>query len=82
MERSLGRKLVVFTDKPGMQFYTGNFLNGTLSAPGGGTFAKRSGFCFETQHYPDSPNQPQFPSTTLEPRDKYSTQTTYKFSVE
>lgn len=77
-----GRMMEVLTDQPGMQFYTGNFLNGTLSAPGGGTFAKRSGFCFETQHYPDSPNQPLFPSTTLEPSDKYSTQTTYKFSVE
>ncbi|TDS16783.1 aldose 1-epimerase [Maribacter caenipelagi] len=71
-----GRMMEVLTDQPGMQFYTGNFLNGTLSVPGGGTFAKRSRFCFKTQHYPDSPNQPQFPSTTLEPGEKYSTKTT------
>ncbi|WP_339651952.1 aldose epimerase family protein [uncultured Maribacter sp.] len=77
-----GRTLEVLTDEPGIQFYTGNFLDGTLPAPNGGTFAKRSGFCLETQHYPDSPNQPKFPSVTLEPGDKYSTKTTFKFSTK
>ncbi len=77
-----GRTLEVLTDQPGMQFYTGNFLDGTLARPNGGTYAKRSGFCFETQHFPDSPNQPKFPSVTLEPGDKYSTKTTFKFSTK
>ncbi|MGB3144274.1 MAG: aldose epimerase family protein [Maribacter sp.] len=77
-----GRNLEVLTDEPGIQFYTGNFLDGTLPAPNGGTYAQRSGFCLETQHYPDSPNQPEFPSTTLEPGDTYSTKTTFKFSTK
>ena len=77
-----GRTLEVLTDEPGIQFYTGNFLDGTLPAPNGGTYIKRSGFCLETQHYPDSPNQPKFPSVTLEPGDKYSTKTTFKFSTK
>ncbi|HZJ37375.1 MAG TPA: aldose epimerase family protein [Gillisia sp.] len=77
-----GRSLKVFTDQPGIQFYTGNFLDGTLPAPNGGTYAKRSGFCLETQHYPDSPNQLEFPSVTLEPGDTYSTETTFKFSTK
>ncbi|VXB88478.1 aldose epimerase family protein [Maribacter litoralis] len=76
-----GRTMEVLTDQPGMQFYTGNFLDGTLPTPNGGVFGKRSGFCFETQHYPDSPNQPQFPSTVLDPGEKYETKTTFKFSV-
>ncbi|WP_405398833.1 aldose epimerase family protein [Maribacter sp. Asnod2-G09] len=76
------RLMEVLTDQPGMQLYTGNFLDGTLPMPGGGTYAKRSGLCFETQHYPDSPNQPQFPSTTLEPGEKYITKTTFKFSTK
>ena len=77
-----GRNLEVLTDEPGIQFYTGNFLDGTLPAPNGGTYAQRSGFCLETQHYPDSPNQPEFPSVTLEPGDTYSTKTTFKFSTK
>ena len=77
-----GRTLEVLTDEPGIQFYTGNFLDGTLPAPNGGRYIKRSGFCLETQHYPDSPNQPKFPSVTLEPGDKYSTKTTFKFSTK
>lgn len=77
-----GRRLEVLTDEPGIQFYTGNFLDGTLPAPNGGTYAKRSGFCFETQHYPDSPNHPEFPSVTLEPGDSYTTKTTFKFSTK
>ncbi|WP_036152619.1 aldose epimerase family protein [Maribacter forsetii] len=77
-----GRVLEVLTDQPGMQFYTGNFLDGTLPAPNGGVFNKRSGFCFETQHFPDAPNQPKFPSTTLVPGEKYRTKTTFKFSTK
>jgi len=76
-----GRVMEVFTDQPGMQFYTGNFLDGTLPAPNNGVYAKRSGLCFETQHFPDSPNQPQFPDTTLEPGQKYETKTTFKFYI-
>ena len=77
-----GRSLEVLTDEPGIQFYTGNFLDGTLPAPNGGTYAKRSGFCLETQHYPDSPNQPKFPSVNLKPGEIYSTKTTFKFSTK
>ena len=77
-----GRNLEVSTDEPGMQFYTGNFLDGTLPAPNGGTYGKRSGFCLETQHYPDSPNQPEFPSVVLEPGDGYKTKTTFTFSIK
>lgn len=77
-----GRKLEVFSDQPGLQFYTGNFLDGTLPAKGGGTYGHRTGFCLETEHYPDSPNQPQFPSTVLRPGEKYETTTNFKFSIE
>lgn len=77
-----GRNLEVLTDEPGIQFYTGNFLDGTLPAPNGGTYAKRSGLCLETQHYPDSPNQPEFPSVTLTPGETYTTKTTFKFSTK
>ncbi len=77
-----GRLLEVFTDEPGIQFYTGNFLDGTLPQPGGGTYAKRTGFCLETQHFPDSPNQENFPSTVLEPGEKYTSKTSFKFSVK
>jgi len=69
-----GRLLEVYTDEPGMQFYTGNFLEGT--------FLNRAGFCFETQHYPDSPNQKNFPSTVLTPGVKFSSKTAFKFSVK
>ncbi len=78
-----GRKLEVFTNEPGMQFYTGNFLDGTLPLQyGEGNYERRSGFCFETQHYPDSPNQENFPSVILEPGETYSSKTSFKFSVE
>lgn len=77
-----GRQLEVLSDEPGVQFYTGNFLDGTLTAKGGGTYAQRTGFCLETQHYPDSPNQEQFPSVVLEPGDKYSTKTAFKFTTK
>lgn len=77
-----GRLMEVYTNEPGIQFYTGNFLDGTLPAKGGGTYEKRTGFCMETEHYPDSPNQKDFPSVILEPGEKYTSQTSYKFSVK
>ena len=76
-----GRFLEVFTTEPGMQLYTGNFLDGTLPAKGGGTYARRSGFCLETQHHPDSPNQPSFPSVVLEPGQTYRSETLFRFRV-
>lgn len=77
-----GRFMEVFTNEPGLQFYTGNFLDGTLPAKGGGFYEKRTGFCMETQHYPDSPNQEGFPSVVLKPGETYTSQTSYKFSVK
>ena len=77
-----GRLLEVFTDQPGIQFYSGNFLDGTLPMRNGGTYAHRTGFCLETQHYPDAPNQKDFPSTVLSPGENYKTKTTFKFSVK
>lgn len=77
-----GRFLEVFTDEPGIQFYTGNFLDGTLPSQQGGTYAKRTGLCLETQHYPDSPNQKDYPTTVLNPGETYSTKTTFKFSTK
>ena len=77
-----GRILEIYTDQPGIQFYTGNFLDGTLPMPNGGTYAFRTGFCLETQHYPDSPNQKNFPSVILNPGETYKTKTVFKFSVK
>jgi len=77
-----GRLLEIYTDEPGIQFYSGNFLDGTLPMPNGGTYARRTGFCLETQHYPDTPNQSDFPSVVLNPGDTYKTQTTFKFSTK
>jgi aldose 1-epimerase len=78
-----GRFLEVYTREPGMQFYTGNFLDGSLPQKGGkGTYGKRSGLCFETQHFPDSPNQEKFPSVVLEPEEVFSSKTLFKFSVK
>jgi aldose 1-epimerase len=74
-----GRFMEVLTTEPGMQFYTGNFLNG-LKGKDGHTYPKRSGLCLETQHYPDSPNRPEFPSTTLRPGETYESTTIYRFS--
>ena len=78
-----GRFLEVYTDEPGIQFYTGNFLDGSLPQRGSNnTYAKRTGFCLETQHYPDSPNQEEFPTTVLNPGETYNTTTTFKFLVK
>jgi aldose 1-epimerase len=76
-----GRTLDVLTTEPGVQFYTGNFLDGTLTGKGGTVYRRRTGFCLETQHFPDSPNQPAFPSTILEPGREYRTQTVFRFGV-
>nr|WP_315190591.1 aldose epimerase family protein [uncultured Flavobacterium sp.] len=81
-EATSGRLLEVYTDQPGIQFYSGNFLDGTLPMRNGGTYARRTGFCLETQHYPDSPNQKDFPTTVLNPGENYKTKTTFKFSVK
>jgi aldose 1-epimerase len=74
-----GRVLEVLTTEPGLQFYTGNFLDGTLQGKGK-TYTRRSAFCMETQHFPDSPNKPSFPSTVLKPGQAYRTTTVYRFS--
>ena len=75
-----GIKLEVFSDQPGVQFYTGNFLDGSLTSKNNSTYKKRNGFCLETQHFPDSPNQANFPSVILLPENNYKTETWYKFS--
>jgi aldose 1-epimerase len=80
-DSSSGRKLEVFTTEPGIQFYSGNFLDGTFVS-GGKPVKYRTALCLETQHYPDSPNKPNFPSTILKPGQKYHTVTKYKVSVE
>jgi aldose 1-epimerase len=77
-----GRVLEVLSTEPGLQFYTGNFLDGTITGKGGWTYAFRNGFCMEPQHYPDSPNQPQFPSTALFPGETYQNTIIYRFSVK
>jgi aldose 1-epimerase len=77
-----GRIMEMMTDQPGVQFYTGNFLNGSRIGYGGKPYTFRSGLCLETGHYPDSPNHPDFPSTILNPGDKFTTRTTYRFSVK
>ncbi len=81
-DASSGRTLEIHTTEPAIQFYSGNFLDGTLTSKNGGTYAQRSGFCLETQHYPDSPNQNNFPSTLLKPGEIYKSQTSFKFSVK
>ncbi|PYV05064.1 MAG: galactose-1-epimerase [Acidobacteria bacterium] len=77
-----GRVLEVYTTEPGVQFYTGNFLDGSIKGKGGQVYQRRYGFCLETQHFPDSPNKPDFPSTVLKPGEKYATTTIFKFSAK
>jgi aldose 1-epimerase len=78
-----GRLMEVFTTEPGVQFYSGNFLDGTLTnTKGGQKYVQHAALCLETQHFPDSPNQPTFPNTILKPGEKYSHTSTYKFSVK
>jgi aldose 1-epimerase len=78
---SSGRVLQVLTDQPGIQFYTGNFLNGTIKGKGGMPEERRSALCLETQHFPDSPNHPGFPSTELKAGQRYHTVTVFRFST-
>jgi len=79
---STGRFMEVFTDQPGVQFYCGNFLNGTLTGHGGKPYIYRSGLCLETGHYPDSPNHPDFPTTVINPGETFKSRTIYRFSVK
>ena len=81
-EPTSGRVMEVYTDQPGIQFYTGNFLNGSVKGKGGKPANLHAAFCFETQHFPDSPNKPSFPSAVLKPGDKYDTTTEFRFSVK
>ena len=74
-----GRLMEILTDQPGLQFYSGNFLNGTIKGKGGVVYQHRTGLCLEAQCYPDSPNKPQFPSATLKPGETYHQTTIYKF---
>ncbi len=76
-----GRTMEVYTTQPGLQFYTGNFLDGTFRNHGGNPITKHSALCLETQHFPDSPNQPNFPSTILKPGEKYHEVTVYKIKL-
>lgn len=80
-EPSSGRVLQVLTDQPGVQFYTGNFLDGTIIGKGGKAYQRREALCLETQHFPDSPNHPKFPTTELKPGQKYHTVTVFRFSA-
>jgi aldose 1-epimerase len=81
-EPSTGRTLEVLTTQPGVQFYTGNFLDGSIRGKGGKAYGRRSGFCLETQHFPDSPNRPAFPSTELKPGQRFQSTTVFRFGVE
>lgn len=80
-EPESGRVMEAFTTEPGVQIYTGNFLDGTLKGKGV-TYGRRYGICLETEHFPDSPNQPQFPSVVVRPGEVYTTSTVYAFSVK
>src|SRR5438128_3212238 len=80
-EPTTGRVMEVWTTEPGMQLYTGNFLDGTLTGKGGKVYQQRYGFCLETQHYPDSPNKPSFPTAVLRKGARYHTTTTFRFST-
>ena len=80
-EATTGRQMEVYTTEPAIQLYSGNFLDGTITGQDGKIIKHRTGLCLETQHYPDSPNQPKFPNTILKPGETYQTSTIYKFSV-
>ncbi|MFL6449315.1 MAG: aldose epimerase family protein [Bryobacteraceae bacterium] len=82
VDPATGRKLEVLTTQPGVQFYTGNRLDGSVTGKGGVTYKFRFGFCLETQHFPDSPNKPDFPSTVLKPGDQFHETTIFRFTTE
>ena len=77
-----GRVLEILTTEPGLQFYSGNFLDGTLVGTGGEVYRQSDGFALETQHFPDSPNQPKFPSTVLRPGERFDSTTVFEFSIQ
>lgn len=81
-EPTSGRVMEVLTTEPGIQFYSGNFLDGSLTGKSGKPYEFRNGFCLETQHFPDSPNQPSFPSSILHPGDEYTSTTIYRFTTK
>lgn len=81
-EPSSGRTMEVATTEPGVQLYTGNFLDGTIRGKAGVVYPHRGGFCLETQHFPDSPNQPRFPSVVLRPGERYQSRTVFRFGVD
>ena len=81
-EPTTGRVMEIHTTEPGIQFYSGNFLDGTITGKEGKVYKHRWGLCLETQHFPDSPNKPNFPSTILRPGEKYETTTIYSFSAK
>jgi len=81
-EPKTGRVLEVWSDQPGLQFYSGNFLDGTITGKGGAVYQIHDAFCMEPQHYPDSPNKPNFPSVELDPGQTYHATIVYKFSTE
>ncbi len=78
-EPTTGRAMEILTTEPGLQFYTGNFLDGTITGKSGKVYGRRAAFCMETQHFPNSPNQPSFPSTLLRPTERYRSTTVYRF---
>src|SRR5207249_3559351 len=81
-EPSSGRVMEIYTTEPGLQFYSGNFLDGTLRGKKGVVYRHRYGFAMETQHFPDSPNKPDFPSVILRPGEEYRSRTIYRFSIQ
>jgi aldose 1-epimerase len=81
IEPATGRTMTVSTTEPGIQFYSGNFLNGSIAGPSGQAYRQGDGFCLETQHFPDSPNQPDFPTTELRPGEEFTSTTVYAFSA-
>lgn len=81
-EPESGRTLALWTTEPGMQFYSGNYLDGSVTGKGGVAYGHRSGFCLEPQHFPDSPNQPSFPSVVLRPGERFTSRTMYRFGVD
>ena len=80
-EPQSGRRVEVFTTQPGLQFYSGNFLDGSIVGKRGIAYPKHGGLCLETQHFPDSPNRPDFPSIVLRPGDTFTSTTVHRFSV-
>jgi aldose 1-epimerase len=81
-EPTSGRSLEVWTTQPGVQFYSGNFLDGSVTGKEGHVYKRRFGLCLETQHFPDSPNHPDFPSSILKPGEKFHQTTVFKFSAK